>query len=155
MAADVRSACGDVRFLSSHGLVRECEIELSHMDKNNGNPVLVCQKECFLCGFFCYLRFTVVFICCLVCSLQPCDCLLGKDLTLGPLVYHVFMFVTYQYGVSRQVWYLIVMIPDLCLLAYFAYLFRFLCRNGYRLVSYSQLVFLLYHLTTFVVVSSL
>ena len=28
----------------SHGLVRVCDIELSHMSKNNGNPDLVCEK---------------------------------------------------------------------------------------------------------------
>ena len=28
-------------------------------------------------------------------------------------------FVTFPYGVSSQVWYLIVLIPDLCLLSYF------------------------------------
>ena len=45
-----RSMCGqladDVRlfvFYLSHGLVRVCEIELSHMGKNQGNPDLVCE----------------------------------------------------------------------------------------------------------------
>ena len=27
------------------GLVRVCEIEISHMGKNNGNPDLVCEKQ--------------------------------------------------------------------------------------------------------------
>ena len=30
-----------------------------------------------------------------------------------------FVFVTYLYGVQGQVWYLIVLIPDLCLPLYF------------------------------------
>ena len=33
-----------VIFYLSHGLVWVCEIELSHMGKNNGNPDLVCEK---------------------------------------------------------------------------------------------------------------
>ena len=39
---DVQRAA--VRFYLSLGLVRVCEIEISHMDKNNGNPTLVCEK---------------------------------------------------------------------------------------------------------------
>ena len=31
-------------FYLSHGLVRVCEIELSHMGKNNGDPNLVCKN---------------------------------------------------------------------------------------------------------------
>ena len=31
-------------FYLSHGLVQVCEIELSQMGKNNGNPDLVCEK---------------------------------------------------------------------------------------------------------------
>ena len=46
------STCGrraTVRFFFnfSLGRVRVCEIELSHMGKNNGNPDLVCEKNCF------------------------------------------------------------------------------------------------------------
>ena len=41
---DVRPACGYSFFYLSHGLVRVCEIELSHMGKNNGNSYLVCEK---------------------------------------------------------------------------------------------------------------
>ena len=56
-------------------------------------------------------------LCCLVCPLQPCDHLLGKGSPFGCLVCYVFLcFVTYLNGVSGQVWYLIVSIPDLCLL---------------------------------------
>ena len=32
-------------FYLSHGLVRVCEIALSHMDKNNGNPDVMCGKK--------------------------------------------------------------------------------------------------------------
>ena len=31
-------------FYLSLGLVRVCEIEISHMGKNNGNPDLACEK---------------------------------------------------------------------------------------------------------------
>ena len=32
-------------FYLSLGQLRVCEIEISHMGKNNGNPDLVCEKE--------------------------------------------------------------------------------------------------------------
>ena len=38
----------DVRlfvFYLSHGLVRVCELDISHMGKNNGNPDLVCKNR--------------------------------------------------------------------------------------------------------------
>ena len=58
--------------------------------------------------------------CCLVCSLQPCGHLMGKDWPLGSLVCDVFLcFVTFPCGVQDQVWYMIVSIPDLCLLLTF------------------------------------
>ena len=34
-------------FYLSHGLARLCEIELSHMGKNNGYPYLVCKNICY------------------------------------------------------------------------------------------------------------
>ena len=53
---------------------------------------------------------------------QPCDHLLGKGWPLGLLVCDVFLcfchFEIFPYGVPGQVWYLIVLIPDLCLLLY-------------------------------------
>ena len=39
------------------------------------------------------------------------------------------VFVTFQYSVQGQVWYLIVLFPDLCLLLYFFY-FLFFYKNG-------------------------
>ena len=59
--------------------------------------------------------------CFLVCSLQPCGHLLGKDWPLGSVVPGVFLcvFFTFLCGVLGQVWYFIVSIPDLCLLSYF------------------------------------
>ena len=43
------------------------------------------------------------------------------------------VFVTFPYGVLGQVWYLIVSIPDLCLLSYFYYV---LVRIGANLYVY-------------------
>ena len=61
----------------------------------------------------------------LYCYLQPCDHLLGKSLPLDPLMCDVYcVFVTFPYGVSGKVGYLIVSIPDLCLSIYF---FFFIC----------------------------
>ena len=62
-----------------------------------------------------------VCLCMLSCLflVQPCDYLLGKGWPLGSLVCDVFLFfITFPYGVLGQVWYLILWIPDLCLLLY-------------------------------------
>ena len=45
---DVRQVSDQPRavlFYLSHGLVGVCEIEISHMGKNNENPDLVCQNK--------------------------------------------------------------------------------------------------------------
>ena len=56
------------------------------------------------------------FLCCLVCSLQPCDHLLGKGGLLGSLLgWGLLCFGTFPYGVPGQVRYLIVSTSDLCL----------------------------------------
>ena len=59
-----------------------------------------------------------VFSFCDVCFLQHCGHLLGKGGLLA-LLYVMFhcAFVTFQYGVVGQVWYLIVSIPDLSFLS--------------------------------------
>ena len=58
--------------------------------------------------------------CCLVCSLRPCGHLLERaDLLVLLCVNFSCVFVTFSYGVLGQVWYLIVYIPDRCLLPYF------------------------------------
>ena len=54
-------------------------------------------------------------LCCLVYFLQHCT----KELTSWPCVMFSCVFVTFQYGVSGQVWYLIVLISELFLLLYF------------------------------------
>ena len=66
------------------------------MGKNNGNPDLVCEN---------------------VYSLQPCDHLLREGLPLSYLVCD--NFVTIKYIICGQVWYLIVLISDLCILLFF------------------------------------
>ena len=58
--------------------------------------------------------------CCIVYSLQPCGHLLEKGWSHGSLICDIFLCVCHvPYGVLGQVWYLIVSIPDLCLLSYF------------------------------------
>ena len=58
--------------------------------------------------------------CCFVCSLQYCGHLLEKGWPLGSLVCDVLLyFVTFPCDVLDQMSYLIVSIPDLCLLPYF------------------------------------
>ena len=52
--------------------------------------------------------------CCPVCSLQPCDHLLALLYVMG----FFCVFVTFPCDVLGQVWYLVVSIPDLCLLSY-------------------------------------
>ena len=53
-------------------------------------------------------------------AILPCVHLLGKGWPLDSLVCCVFLcFVTFPYGVSGQVLYLVVSIPDLCLPLYF------------------------------------
>ena len=78
----------------------------------------------FVLSFFCGSFFIYVscLSCFLVCSLLPRGHLLGMDWRLGSLVCDVFcVFVTFPSGVLGQVWYLIVSIPDLCLLTNFYY----------------------------------
>ena len=64
-------------------------------------------------------RLSLLYMYCLVCSLQLCDHLLGKGWSFGSLVCNVSMcFVCFPYDVLGQLWYLIVSISDLCLLLY-------------------------------------
>ena len=71
---------------------------------------------------FCYLRFVFVFVIlyCLFlnCSLEV-TCWERADLLAFLCVMFSSVFVIFPYGVLGQVWYLIVSIPDRCLLPYF------------------------------------
>ena len=59
-------------------------------------------------------------LCCVVCSLQPCDYLMGRAEYLALLcVGCSCVCVILPYGVPGRLWYLIVSIPDLCLPLYF------------------------------------
>ena len=60
--------------------------------------------------FLLWVRFVIYvsclsLVCCLVCSLQPCNHLLGKGLRL------LCVMFSYAHCVPDQVWYLIVLIP--------------------------------------------
>ena len=69
-----------------------------------------------------WIIFVIQFLCLscfVVCLLQPCGHLLGKDWPLGYLVCVVLLcFDAFPLGVLGQMWYLIVSIPDLCFLTY-------------------------------------
>ena len=70
---------------------------------------------------FLLFAFRVCLSYCIVCSLQPFShCWEKADLLA--LLYAMFycVFATFPYGVPGKVWYLIVSIPDLCFLLYFA-----------------------------------
>ena len=61
------------------------------------------------------------------CSLVPHVVTCLERANLMALLYVMFscIFVTFSCGVLGQVWYLIVSIPDLCLLIYFVYKMKF------------------------------
>ena len=57
---------------------------------------------------------------CRACVLQFCGHLMGKGWSLAFPMCDVFLFfITFPFGVLVQVWYLIVSIPDLCILPLF------------------------------------
>ena len=59
----------------------------------------------------------VIHYCLFIAALWSPD---GKDSPLGYLICNVSLcFVTFPCGVLGQVWYLVVLIPDLCLLTFF------------------------------------
>ena len=62
----------------------------------------------------CVIYVCLCLLCFRICSLLPCGHLLGK----GLIVMSNCAFVIFQCGILGQVWYLIVSIPDLCLLSY-------------------------------------
>ena len=65
---------------------------------------------------FCYLCLSFSY--CHVCSLQPCGYLLRKAFLF---VMFSGLIVTFPCGVPGRLWYLIVSIPDICLLSYFVF----------------------------------
>ena len=85
--------------------------------------LLTIPRRCFYCGSV--LLFMVrVCLChtdCLVCFMEPCGNLMGKRWPLDSLECDCFLLVivTFQCVVLGQVWYLIILIPDICLLPYF------------------------------------
>ena len=74
-------------------------------------------RRSFFCGSFCYLYLSSVMS--VSCSLEV-TCWERADLLALLNVMFSCAFVTFTYSVLGQVWYLIVLIPDLCLLPYFA-----------------------------------
>ena len=92
------------------------ELATVKMFKLSSNVLTDRSRQCLLCGSFLLSVFRVCFYHTVLCSVQPCGHLLGKDLPLGSLVCVVFLcvFVTFSYGILGQVWYLIVSIPAFC-----------------------------------------
>ena len=66
--------------------------------------------------FYVRLYYTVLFV---PCRLVVTFCEMA-DLLAFLCVMFPCVFVTFQYGVLGQVWYLVVSIPELCLLLYFS-----------------------------------
>ena len=82
---------------------------------------------------FCYMFHVCLYysVFKVVCSLQPCDHLLGKDIPRDSIVCDVpCVFVTFPYCFWVEVWYLSALIPDLCLLFYLQK--HSLCHYGIR-----------------------
>ena len=74
--------------------------------------------RCFFCGPFVFFLSCVCCAFVYVCLLAPCGRLLGAGLLA--LVCGVSLCVChFHIGILGQVWYLIVSIPDLCILTYF------------------------------------
>ena len=55
-----------------------------------------------------------------VCLYVPCGHLLGKGCPLGSRLWCLTVSLLLSIGILGQVWYLVVSIPDLCTLTYFA-----------------------------------
>ena len=72
---------------------------------------------------FVYLFRYLSLSCFLVCILQSCGHLLGKGCHIGSFVMFSCAYVTFPNGVLGHVRYLIVSIPDICLLPYFFFYF--------------------------------
>ena len=98
-------------------------------DIDSLNLLVYVYVSCFLC-------FAVLIVPCslFITSLERVD-----FLTLLCVVFSN-LFVTFQYGVLGQVWFLIVSIPDLCLPLYFnvlekfSYVIKILCYHIWRTV---------------------
>ena len=78
--------------------------------------LLTVPRRYFFCGSF-------VFLCVVFLMLLRLFVNCSERADLLALVGDVYyIFVTFPCGILSQVWYLIVSIPDLCTLTYFAYL---------------------------------
>ena len=113
-------SCISVTFPHVSWSITEIRVSLVplNMFKPSRNWFTDHSKRCFFCGsFICYFAF--IFICYAVLSVSCSPaiyCWKMTDLFALSCVMFSCVFVTYQYGVPSQVWYLITSIPDL---AYF------------------------------------
>ena len=92
----------------------------------NESFLLIVPRRCFFCGSFLLFLFRVC-LCHTVVSV-PCSlvvtCGERADLLALACVMFSCVFVTFSYGALGQVWFLIVPIPDICLLPYFTNITR-------------------------------
>ena len=81
--------------------------------------LLTIPWRCFFCGSFLLLMFRFVMLSCrliIAVVLSPA----WKGLPLGSLVCgDLLCFITSRWSVLGQMWYLIVLVADLCILSYF------------------------------------
>ena len=130
----VCATCPYVSWSTSELRVRSVPL---NMFKPSSAFYWVFQGDASFMDPFCYLRFTFVFI---ILSCLFLATLWSTDL-LALFLYDVTLcFVTFPYGASGQVWYLIVSIPDLCLL----YFYGNLSSLAIILLRKRELVVLLY-----------
>ena len=84
--------------------------------------LLTVPMRCFFCGFFLLFVFRDCLSYCLVSRVVPWSLVVTywERLTSWlSFMWCILFFVTFPYGVIRQVWYLIVLIPNICLLRLF------------------------------------
>ena len=97
---------------------------VKHVFKPSSNFITHCSKWMLLFGYFLLFMFHV-YLCYAVLSV-PCSivitCWERADLLALLCVMFSCVFVTFSYGVPCQMWYFIVLIPDLCLFPYFVVL---------------------------------
>ena len=92
-----------------------------NMFKSSSNFLMTVPRWCFFCGSFLLFMFYVSL--CYATLSVPCSLIITYwekfDLLALLCVTFSCVFVTFSYGVLGQVWYLIILIPDICLHLYF------------------------------------
>ena len=82
------------------------------------NMYMTVPRRYFFCGSFLFCVCLCHFVLSVSCSLVV-TCWEMADFLALLYVRFSCVFVTFQYGILGQMWYLVVSIPDLCVLPYF------------------------------------